>query len=235
MPDRRRIIVTGLLTLVSSISWLPARAATTATTDSRSQARSTTASAGTSTPEQGRILVIGDSLSAEYGLPAGTGWVTYIARQLENHGTEYQIHNSSISGDTTSGGVSRLPAELDRVQPDIVIIELGSNDALRGLSLDMARQNLSKMIEGSQERKAQVLLIGMQIPPNYGRRYADQFASMFPDLASEYGTGLVPFLLDGFATRPDMFLDDGIHPGEAAQPIIADTVWQQLAPMLKLD
>lgn len=180
-----------------------------------------------------RILVIGDSLSAEYGLPSGTGWVSRIARRLHDHGTGYQIHNSSISGDTTSGGVSRLPAELKRYQPEIVILELGSNDALRGLSLDMTRENLEQMITWSQDSGARVVLVGMQIPPNYGKRYADQFAGIFPKLASAHDTALVPFLFDGFAADQQMFQDDAIHPNEAGQKIMAETVWQKLAPLLQ--
>lgn len=183
----------------------------------------------------GHILVIGDSLSAEYGLPHGSGWVAIIAERLHNHGTGYQIHNSSISGDTTSGGLSRLPADLERVNPDIVLIELGANDALRGLSLDVARDNLARMIRLAQDSGADVILTGMQIPPNYGPQYAKQFAALFPELATTYQATLVPFLLEGFVTRPDMFLDDGIHPNTSAQPIIADTVWEYLAPLIVTD
>ena len=183
-------------------------------------------------PERGRILVIGDSLSAEYGIAQGSGWVADIAERLRSQDTGYQIHNSSISGDTTSGGVSRLPAALERTRPDIVILELGSNDALRGLSLDMAKDNLAQMIRWSQDIGAHVVLLGMQIPPNYGKPYADQFARLFSELAQTYQATLVPFLLEGFATRPDMFLDDGIHPNEAAQELIAETVWQHLAPLV---
>ncbi|HLR77579.1 MAG TPA: arylesterase [Burkholderiaceae bacterium] len=230
MSDRRRFIVASLLTLVSSLVGPPA-AATQNRPSNTSRNTPGPAEADSGTAHRS-ILVVGDSLSAEYGLPAGTGWVTHIDRHLEQHGTGYQIHNASISGDTTSGGVSRLPGELDRSRPDIVIIELGANDALRGLSLDMARDNLAQMIEMSQQHGARVLLIGMQIPPNYGKRYADQFAALFPELATRYDTGLVPFMLDGFATDPDMFLDDGIHPNEAAQALIAETVWSLLVSML---
>lgn len=176
--------------------------------------------------------MIGDSLSAEYGIAQGSGWVADIAERLRSQDTGYQIHNSSISGDTTSGGVSRLPAALERTRPDIVILELGSNDALRGLSLDMAKDNLAQMIRWSQDIGAHVVLLGMQIPPNYGKPYADQFARLFSELAQTYQATLVPFLLEGFATRPDMFLDDGIHPNEAAQELIAETVWQHLAPLV---
>lgn len=217
----------GLFTLITSSVWLPLQASQTIFADAHSLK-----DAGPSPDAKGRILVVGDSLSAEYGLPQGSGWVANIAERLQSHGTGYQIHNSSISGDTTSGGVSRLPAELTRIEPDIVIIELGSNDALRGLPLAMAQKNLAQMIRAAQESGAKVLLLGMQIPPNYGKQYADQFAELFPDLAKTYNTTLVPFLLDGFATQPDMFLDDGIHPNEAAQPIIAETVWGHLGPLV---
>lgn len=239
MPDRRRLIVAGLLSLASIAPWLPAHAkrssrGNNAQADANA-AHGTTPKRRNTVSAGARILVVGDSLSAEYGLPTGSGWVAHIEHRLQSQGTQYQIHNSSISGDTTSGGVSRLPAELDRVQPDIVIIELGSNDALRGQPLDMVRNNLAAMIEQVQQHGARVLLLGMQIPPNYGRRYAEQFAALFPQLAASYNTPLVPFLLEGFATNPEMFLDDGIHPNEAAQTVIADTVWSQLAPMLGLE
>lgn len=225
MPDRRRFIATGLSTLIISTLCLPVHAASLAATEGSSSEDPVRAGAG-------RILVVGDSLSAEYGLPQGSGWVVLTAQRLRDHNTGYEIHNSSISGDTTSGGLTRLPAELERVDPDIVIIELGSNDALRGLSLDMVQENLGKMITLSQNAGAHVVLIGMQIPPNYGRQYTDRFANLFADLARQHQATLVPFLMEGFATQPDMFLDDGIHPNEAAQGVIADTVWQHLAPLV---
>lgn len=186
-----------------------------------------TASAATHT-----ILVIGDSLSAEYGLARGSGWVSILAEKLATEKTGYQIQNSSISGDTTSGGVSRLPATLIHHMPDIVIIELGANDALRGLSLDMTRANLAKMIEMVQRTNARVLLIGMEIPPNYGRHYADQFKQLFSSLAAQYKTESVPFLLAGMATDRQQFQSDGIHPTENAQPRLAQNVWAKLKPML---
>ena len=182
--------------------------------------------------EHNNILVIGDSLSAEYGIGRDTGWVKIIQQRLTDEDLGYTMQNASISGDTTSGGLSRLPAALKQHQPDIVIIELGSNDALRGLPLDMSRNNLAKMIELAQEADARVLLTGMQIPPNYGRPYSEQFRTMFVGLAEEYETGLVTFLLDGVALDKTMFLDDGLHPNEAAQPRIADNVWAELRPML---
>lgn len=190
----------------------------------------------TPVPEAARaakILVIGDSLSAEYGLERNSGWVALLDQRLQDKNAGYQIHNSSISGDTTSGGLSRLPAALDRYRPDLVIIELGSNDALRGLPLDMTRKNLSTMASLSLGSGARVLLIGMQIPPNYGRSYAEQFKQMFNDIAREHDVGLVPFLFEGIATDHAMFQPDGMHPNERAQPLLAETVWRELKPMLQ--
>lgn len=181
---------------------------------------------------QDTILVIGDSLSAEYGLRRDTGWVKHIADRLLAEAPEYQILNSSISGDTTSGGLSRLPGALSAHQPGIVVIELGSNDALRGLSLSATRDNLGKMIEQAKDRNAKVLLVGMQIPPNYGRAYTEQFQQLFSELAKQHDVELVPFLLEGMATNMELFQADGIHPNEAAQSILAENVWKKLGPML---
>ncbi|QAA93498.1 arylesterase [Pollutimonas thiosulfatoxidans] len=178
------------------------------------------------------ILVVGDSLSAEYGIARGSGWVALTAQRLKSDHQDYQIRNASISGDTTSGGLARLPVALQTHMPAIVIIELGSNDALRGLSLDMTEQNLETMITLSQQGGAKVLLVGMQIPPNYGKQYADRFRDMYVALAQRTGVALVPFLLEGMATDPAMFLSDGIHPNEDAQALLAKNVWQHLAPLL---
>ncbi len=182
-------------------------------------------------PDQ-TILIVGDSLSAEYGLQRGSGWVALVAQRLQTEQQDYQIHNTSISGDTSSGGVARLPEALRRHKPAIVIIELGSNDALRGLSLKMTRDNLATMVSMAQQAQARVLLVGMQIPPNYGRKYAEQFQQLFPQVAQEHGAELVPFLLEGMATDRSMFQSDGIHPNEQAQAILARNVWQKLEPML---
>jgi len=178
------------------------------------------------------ILVIGDSLSAEYGLQRDTGWVSLLSKRLAEEQTGYQVRNASISGDTTSGGLSRLPAALETYRPDIVVIELGSNDALRGLSLDMTQDNLSKMAAMAQQSSARVLLLGMQIPPNYGRQYTERFQQVFASVAKKNGTELVPFLLDGIATDRNMFQADGIHPNEQAQSVLAENVWKKLQPML---
>lgn len=179
-----------------------------------------------------RILVLGDSLSAEYGLPRGTGWVPALSRRLRERGSDYSVSNASISGDTTSGGRARLPALLNREKPALVILELGGNDALRGLPLDQTRANLAAMIEASRRAGARVLLVGMQIPPNYGPRYANDFSALYPSLAGQYGIKLVPFLLEGMADDMRMFQADRIHPTVAAQPRLLDNVWTVLAPML---
>src|SRR5690606_8071017 len=163
------------------------------------------------------ILVLGDSLSAEYGIRRDSGWVKIIQQRLANDGLTYQLQNASISGDTTSGGLSRLPAALERYSPEIVIIELGSNDALRGLSLSATRANLDEMVRLSGQAGARVLLVGMQIQPNYGREYAQQFKDLFVSVAGQYGTAIVPFLMEGMALDRSMFQADGIHPNEEAQ------------------
>lgn len=179
------------------------------------------------------ILVVGDSLSAEYGIQRGSGWVSLISAKLQAKDKGYQIHNTSISGDTTSGGLSRLPDALARYEPDTVIIELGSNDALRGLPLGMTEDNLDKMTTLAKESGASVLLLGMQIPPNYGKAYAEQFRQLFVSVATRHEAALLPFFFEGIATDMSMFQHDGIHPNENAQTILADNVWEHLEPMLK--
>lgn len=183
-------------------------------------------------PNEQVILVVGDSLSAEYGLERGTGWVQKLSEKLAQENPGYQIQNSSISGDTTSGGLSRLPQALQTFKPSIVVIELGANDALRGLSLDMTRDNLSRMAQLATRAGAHVVVVGMQIPPNYGRRYTEQFKQVFIEVAEKNNATLVPFLLEGIAADPAYFQNDGIHPNEQAQPILARNVWAELKPLL---
>ena len=181
------------------------------------------------------VLVVGDSLSAEYGLVRGQGWVALLEQRLQNHRSRARVVNASISGDTTSGGRSRLPALLRTHKPSVVVIELGGNDALRGLPLDVSRTNLQAMIEASQQAGARVLLVGMEMPPNYGARYAEQFRQLYVDLARQKRVPLVPFFLKGIADRPDsmdFFQADRIHPNEAAQPKMLDNVWPSLQPLL---
>jgi acyl-CoA thioesterase-1 len=181
------------------------------------------------------VLVVGDSLSAEYGLARGQGWVALLEKRLQPRYRHVQVVNASISGDTTSGGRSRIPALLRIHQPAVVVIELGGNDALRGLPLDVSRANLQAMIEASQQAGAKVLLVGMEMPPNYGARYAEQFRQLYVDLARQMRVPLVPFFLKGIADRPDamdFFQSDRIHPNEVAQPKMLDNVWPALQPLL---
>jgi acyl-CoA thioesterase-1 len=182
------------------------------------------------------ILVVGDSLSAEYGLKRGSGWVALLGARLSQKKIAATVVNASISGDTTSGGRSRLPALLAQHRPGIVVIELGGNDALRGLPLAMTRDNLDTMAKAAKASGAKVVIVGMQVPPNYGRQYGDEFAGLFASVAKADGTALVPFLLSGVADGPQadtLFQADRIHPKEAAHPMILDNVWPVLQPLLR--
>jgi acyl-CoA thioesterase I len=178
------------------------------------------------------VLVLGDSLSAEYGLARGTGWVALLEQRIQTEKISANVVNASVSGETTSGGRSRLPALLDQHKPDIVIIELGGNDGLRGLPVQTAQANLQAMITAAKKANARVLLAGMQIPPNYGREYTQKFSGMYQALAQSEKVSLLPFLLEGVATRPALFQPDRIHPTVDAQPVILDNVWPELKKML---
>lgn len=178
------------------------------------------------------VLVLGDSLSAEYGLARDTGWVKLLADRLARDGAKYSVVNASISGETTSGGRTRLPALLKQHRPAIVVIELGANDGLRGLPVNAMRDNLAAMIDASHAAGARVLLVGVRLPPNYGRDYAERFASAFEELARRRKVALAPFLLEGFAERLEYFQADRIHPNEKAQPLMLDNVWPHLKPLL---
>lgn len=179
------------------------------------------------------VLVLGDSLSAEYGLARASGWVTLLEQRLQAEKIAATVVNASISGETTSGGRTRLPALLRQHRPGIVIIELGANDALRGLSLDATESNLRALIDLARKAGAKTLLLGMQIPPNYGRAYTDRFAALYPQLAKETRSALVPFFLQGVAEQPELFQADRLHPTAAAQPTLLDNVWPQLKPLLR--
>lgn len=182
------------------------------------------------------ILVVGDSLSAEYGLKRGSGWVALLTQQLETAKVNAQVVNASISGDTTSGGRSRLPALLAQHKPTHVIIELGANDALRGLPLQLTKDNLTFMTQAAQKAGAKVLLVGMQLPPNYGRDYGEKFATVFGQVARANKAALVPFLLKGVADKANalsLFQTDRIHPKEEAHPIMLANVWPELKKILK--
>ena len=178
------------------------------------------------------ILVFGDSLSAGYGIPQEAAWPSLLAKRLEQERPDYSVTNASISGETTSGGRTRLDAALSKSQPAIVVIALGSNDGLRGLPVKTMRDNLAAMAEAAQKRKARVLIVGARLPPNYGP-YATQFHEAFGEVAKEKKTALVDFLLDGVATRPELFQADNLHPTAEAQPLLLDTVWRGLEPLLK--
>ena len=176
------------------------------------------------------ILVMGDSLSAEYGLPRGSGWVKLLEKQLQQDASPWQVFNASISGETSSGGLTRLPSLIESKKPKIILLELGSNDALRGLSIDQTESNLRKMISLSKKSGAKVLLFGMQIPPNYGQQYTKQFKELYAKLASQEQIDLLPFFLEGVANNKDYFQADNIHPNVSAQSILYKNVWGAMAP-----
>lgn len=182
------------------------------------------------------ILVLGDSLSAEYGLPRGTGWVALLEKRLAQEEIAATVVNASVSGETTSGGRSRLAALLTQHQPSQVVIELGGNDALRGLPLKNTEENLTWMVQTAQKSGAKVLLVGMQVPPNYGSDYARRFAAAFGEVARQHQTALVPFLLEGVANGPDaasLFQPDRIHPNAQAHPRMLENVWPALRKLLR--
>lgn len=178
------------------------------------------------------VLVIGDSLSAAHQIPPPQGWVALLEKQLQREELDYRVVNASISGDTTLGGLNRLPAALARHSPRIVILELGANDGLRGLPITAMRQNLETMIRLSKDAGARVLLIGMQLPPNYGPDYTRSFQETYQTLATSHRLALVPFLLERVATRRELMQDDNLHPTAAAQPLLLETVWSALRPLL---
>lgn len=179
------------------------------------------------------ILVFGDSLSAAYGLEKNLGWVELLAQRVQKEGYAYQVVNASISGETSAGGLSRINNSLKLHKPDIVVVELGANDGLRGLPVAALKDNLSQMIHIARQQSAQVVLVGIQIPPNYGLKYAKGFSSTFDQLAKEFNTSYVPFLLAKVAGNRQLNQNDGIHPTAAAQPILLNNVWPHLKPLLK--
>jgi acyl-CoA thioesterase I len=178
------------------------------------------------------VVVLGDSLSAGYGIKMDEGWVSLLAKRLAAEGYGYRVVNASVSGETTQGGLARLPRVLELNKPAIVVVELGGNDGLRGLQLAVSRANLAKIIERSRAAGARVVLAGMMIPPNYGQRYTEEFRDMFAALATQYQIPLVPFLLDKVALDPALMQADGIHPNARAQPRILDNLWPKLKPLL---
>ena len=178
------------------------------------------------------LLVYGDSLSAGYGLPKDKAWVNLLAERLKQERFDYTVANASISGETTLGGLKRIHATLAQHKPALVLLALGANDGLRGQSAETVRYNLEAIVEACLKSKSRVLLIGMRVPPNYGSEYAGKFQAVFPGVAKKYKLPLVPFLLDGFGDKPEWFQADGIHPAVRAQPVMLDTVWKALNPLL---
>ena len=179
------------------------------------------------------ILIVGDSLSAGYGLVAGQGWVSLLQQRLKREGYGYRVVNASVSGETTDGGVQRLKRALDQHHPAIVVIELGGNDGLRGLPVSRVRSNLELLITQSRAAGAEVLLVAIRVPTNYGQRYTTSFKGVYQDLANRYKIGLVPFLSDQVAVDLALFQPDGIHPNAQAQPILLNNLWPQLTPLLQ--
>ena len=182
--------------------------------------------------ERPTLLVMGDSLSAAYGMPTDQGWVALLESRLDEQGRDFRVLNASISGETTRGGLTRLPRLLERHEPEWVILSLGGNDGLRRIPLEEMSRNLREMIDLSQDAGAQVLLVGIQVPPNLGRHFTERFHRIYHDLAAEHDLPLVPFLLEGVALEEGMMQSDGIHPTASAQPVMLDTVWKVLGPEL---
>lgn len=178
------------------------------------------------------VLVFGDSLSAAYRMNEEQGWVALLQAQIDEQDLSHRIVNGSVSGETTAGGLARLPAMLDAHNPDVVVLELGGNDGLRGLPVPSIQQNLERMIQLARDSGAEVLLVGMQIPPNYGPRYTGPFHAQYQELADRYQLTLIPFLLDGIAEDTSLMQDDGVHPTAEAQPLIVNIVWPVLQNML---
>ncbi len=182
---------------------------------------------------EGVILVFGDSLSAAYGMDDSEGWVALLDNRVDEQGLPYRVVNTSVSGETTSGGLARLPDVLDHHDPDYVILELGGNDGLRGLPVDRIRDNLERMISLIRDSGARVLLLGVRLPPNYGPRYTEPFFAQFREIAEARDVTLLPSLLEGIASRTSLMQDDGIHPTAEAQPLILDNVWPVLLKLLE--
>ncbi|MBO2926557.1 arylesterase [Metapseudomonas otitidis] len=180
----------------------------------------------------GTVLVVGDSISAALGLETSQGWVSLLQKKLDSERLDHRVVNASISGDTSAGGAARLPALLGEHKPEVVIIELGGNDGLRGQPPAQLQQNLASMVEQSRQVGAKVLVLGMRLPPNYGKRYTDAFARVFSDVAKEQQVPLVPFFLEGVGGVEGMMQADGIHPAAGAQQKLLENIWPSLQPLL---
>lgn len=210
------LVVMGLIALL----WSPVAAANSLPAENRST-------------EPLRLLVFGDSLSAAYGMPDSAGWPALLGERLVEREKDWEVVNVSISGDTTAGGRTRLPEVLERAAFEVVILALGGNDGLRGLPPQAMRENLEAMVDAIEAVDAETLLLGIRIPPNYGRRYTERFEAVFADLAEERGLAFEPFFLEDILLEDGMLMDDGIHPSEAAQPHLLDAIWPRLEPMVE--
>jgi len=232
--SRRRFVETLLASGAVVAASLPVRDAGAAeAAGAGGAAGATDAPVAASAASAGTVLVLGDSVSAEYGLRRGTGWVEQLAERLRGRRPPWFVVNASVSGETTAGGRSRIDALLRRVDPQIVVVELGGNDALRGLDLRATEANLDAIAAAARDAGAAVLLLGMQVPPNYGAPYADAFAAIFPRVAERHAAKLVPFFLAPIAGDMSWFQPDRIHPTEAAQALLLDVAWPALAPLLR--
>jgi len=181
----------------------------------------------------GTVLIVGDSLSAGYGLPNGSGWVSLLNDRLVAEYPDVSLVNASISGETTAGGKLRIQGLLERHKPGVVVVELGANDGLRGIRIPLIRDNLAAIVDACLKSGAKTLVLGMRVPPNYGREYAEKFHAMFKEVSNRKDVSLVPFMLDGFADDRALFQEDGIHPASEAQPLIMNNVYEQLRPLLR--
>ena len=181
----------------------------------------------------GSIVVLGDSISASYGLDVDQGWVNLLQQKLQKNNFSYTVHNESISGDTTAGGLARIDKSLASHKPEILLLQLGANDGLRGLSPKVMKSNLAEIINRAQQSGAKVLLLSMRLPPNYGKRYIDLFYNVYVQLADELAIPFVPFILEDIALQQELMQADGLHPSAKAQPLIADRVWEYLQPVLE--
>jgi acyl-CoA thioesterase I len=178
------------------------------------------------------IIVLGDSISAAYGIEVGQGWVALVQDKLQEQHKVYTVHNESISGDTSAGGLSRIDDALSRHKPSVVIIELGANDGLRGLSPTVLKNNLAEIARRAQKAGAKVLLLSMRIPPNYGKRYTEMFYNVYPELSKELGVPYVPFILEDVALAKQLMQEDGLHPNAKAQAVIVEKIWPHLVKLL---
>lgn len=183
--------------------------------------------------ENAKIMVYGDSLSAAYGIPQQQGWASLLQKKLDAERYQYKVINTSISGETTSGGASRIQRALAQNKPNIVILELGANDGLRGLPIQEMTSNLNTIIQQSKKSGAKILLLGMKIPPNYGPQYTKRFSQSYVQLSQQHNIPLVPFMLENIAAKVHLIQDDGLHPNATAQPLVLDNIWPQLKPLLK--